>query len=126
TIAKFAAFDKAGAADASARLDAYVEQLKAVEANKVVLDEVKRLDKDLTDAQTLRTSKIERENALYEAGKITREELLSNVAAINSEMDTGIATAAENLKSFAEAHASVMSAVDLAAVQTRADTALAQ
>lgn len=125
TIEKFAAFDKAGAAAARDQLNVYIEQLKLVEANKVAKEEVTRLDKDLTNEQSLRTTLIERENALYESGQISRETMLQNIEAINARVDGSITTAANNLKAFAEANGAILTELEKASIATRADTAIA-
>lgn len=103
TIASLSTIDKAGAADASAKLESYIKQLQAVESIKATSDEVKRLDKEIADQQTLRSQGLEAQKALYEAGLISQQEYLRTTAEIQRAGDAAISSAADNLDRFSAA-----------------------
>lgn len=103
TISQLAPLDKAGAAEATKRLDILIEQTQQQEEIKVTAEEVKRLEKELTDQQQLRAQGLEKEKALYDAGITTQEQFLANSAKIQRDGDAATTKAAENLQKFADA-----------------------
>ena len=107
TITKLAAVDKAGAADATAKLNNYIAQRQEVEATKVTLEEVKRLEKELSDQEALRTAKIEERTALYNAQGGSQIDFLNDVRTINKEADIAAANAARNLQAFVDAQSKI-------------------
>lgn len=129
TITKLAALDKGAAADADAKLDSYIGQLQAVESQKVTLDEVKLLEKELDDQIKLRTAELTEQKTLYDAGLRTQEEFLANTNEINQRGDTAVTKAANNLQAFVDAAVKakdgILSLTDQAEVRTKVATAKA-
>jgi len=125
TIGQLSKVDPGSAAAATKTLDADIAQAQAIEATKAKLDEVKRLETELTNQQTLKNSMIERENALYSSGQETKADLLANTAAINTTMDAKITKAAADLKTFANANKSLLTPVNAQSINTKADVATA-
>ena len=123
TITQLAAVDKAAAAEASKKLDEYIAARQEVEATKVTLEEVRKLEKELSDQQALRTSKIEEQTALYESGALAQQDFLTAVANINKDADVATANAARNLQAFVDAQSKLnpglLTPVEQADIKTR-------
>lgn len=128
TIKQLEPLDKAGAAAASEKLNIYIKQLQGVESIKVTQDEIKKLEKELSDQQKLRNDLIEQETAKYEAGLITQQDFLANTAAINTRADTAVKVAAENLQSFVDAAVKakddILSLTEQSEIKTKTTTAI--
>jgi len=129
TISQLSATDKAGAADASKKLDNYIKQLQAVEEIKTTTDEVKRLEKELDDQTKLRQAGLEKQKALYDAGLITLEQFLAATSEINTKGDEAVSNAARNLQKFVDAavaaKADVLSATEQAEISVKTTGAIA-
>lgn len=129
SIKQLEGMDKAGAADANKKLDAYIAQLQAVEGLKVTTEEVKRLETELDDQTKLRNAALEKEKLLYDAGLSTQEKFLANSAEINRNGDTAITKAANDLQSFVDAavkaKAGIVSLTDQAEIKTKTTSAIA-
>lgn len=129
TISQLAPLDKAGAAEATKKLDAYIVQLQTQEEIKVTGEEVKKLEKELTDQQTLRQQSLERIKALYDAGLISQEQFLSQSADATRAGDQAVVRAAENLQKFADAavaaNKGVLSVTEQSDVRTKSTLAVA-
>lgn len=129
TISQLAPLDKAGADLATKKLDTYIEQLQAQEEIKVTSEEIKKLEKELIDQQTLRAQGLEQIKALYDAGLITQEEFLSRSADATRAGDRAVANAADNLQKFADAavaaNKNVMSLTEQSDVRTKSTLAIA-
>lgn len=102
-IAELSVIDKAGAADAGKKLDKYILQRQELEGVKVTTEEIKRLEKELTDQTTIRDTKLKEQRDLYDAGRVSQEEFLANTADINERGDSAIRAAASNLQTFVDA-----------------------
>lgn len=130
TISQLAPLDKAGAADATRKLDAFIKQRQELEEIKVTSEEVKRLEKELTDQQALRESGLGKQKALYDAGLLSQEEYLANTADIQRKGDDAILNAANGLQAFADAavaaNAGVLSATEQSAIALKTALAKAQ
>ncbi len=129
TIASLAPMDKAGAADATTKLNAYIGQLQALETVKVTQEEIKRLEKALSEEAKLGAALREQEAAKYEAGLVSQEEFLANTAAITARTDTAVTQAAENLQTFVDAavkaKAGILSLTEQSDIRTTTATAKA-
>lgn len=128
-IATLGTLDKAAAAEATKKLNVYIGQLQAVESIKVTTDEVKKLEKELTDQMQLRESLLRVEKSNYDAGLITQEEFLKNTAEINTRAESAITVAANNLQGFVDAavkaKAGILSLTEQADVKAKTTGALA-
>lgn len=102
-ISKLSVLDKDGAADASKKLDAYIGQLQALESVKVTVEEVKKLEKELTDVTSIRDNQLKEQKDLYDAGLITQEAFLANTAEVEHRGQSAITQAADNLQGFVDA-----------------------
>lgn len=128
TIKSLEPLDKAGADNATEKLNVYIKQLQGVEDIKVTLDEIKRLEKELSDQQKLRADLIEQEKAKYDAGLISQKDFLSNAAEINLRADSAIKTAAQNLQTFTDAaikaRDDILSLTEQSDIKTKVTTAV--
>lgn len=102
-IAKLERTDAAAAAQLKAKLDTFVKERQELEAKKVKIEELARLEKSLSDQQGLRSTKLEEINALYAAGVLTQEQMLLATQGVNNVFGEGIETAAVKLQEFATA-----------------------
>lgn len=102
-IADLSVIDKVGAADALKKLDGYIAQRQELEAVKVTTEEIKRLEKDLTDQASIRDNQLKQQQDLYNAGQVTQEQFLANTAEINTRGDSAIKKAAADLQAFVDA-----------------------
>lgn len=129
TITELSRLDKAGAADASKKLDAYIGQLQKVEEIKTTTDEVKRLEKELDDQQKLRQAGLDKEKLLYDAGISSQETFLKNTSEINQKGDDAVTVAANNLQNFVDAavkaKAGIVSLTDQAEIKVKTTAAVA-
>lgn len=100
-IAEFAKFRPEEAARLGGTLDTFVQQRQNLEEIKAKQEELTALEKKLADQQGLRSAELERINALYEAGKMSVDEMRFAVAEANSQMAGGINTAADAVEVFA-------------------------
>jgi tape measure domain-containing protein len=129
SIATLSTLDKDAAVAASAKLDIYIKQLQSVEEQKVTLEEVKRLEKELEDQTKLRQAGLEQEKIKYDAGLTSQEDFLKNTAEINRVADGAITKAADNLQRFADgvvdAKKGLLSLTDQAEIKTKTTTATA-
>lgn len=126
-IATLSTLDKEGAADATKKLNAYIGQLQAVEAQKATLAEVKRLGDELEDQQKLRDSLLAQEQTKYDAGLTSQQEFLANTANINKQMEGSIGIASDKLQDFVDkavkANASIMTLTEQASIKAITTTA---
>lgn len=129
SITALAATDKAGAADALAKLNSYVGQLQTIEGIKATTEEIKRLEDELSAAQSIRNAQLAEQQSLFEAGLIAQDKFLANSAEINTRGDSAIRTAAENLQAFVDAavkaNAGIMSLTGQADVKAKTTGAIA-
>ena len=129
SITQLSTLDKASAADATKKLNAYIGQLQAVEDQKVTLDEIKRLESELDDQQKLRENGLKKEQALYDSGLITQEQFLANTADIVKRGDSAITTAASDLQAFVDAavkaRAGILTLTQQSEIGTKTSTATA-
>jgi hypothetical protein len=129
TIKSLEPLDKKGAADASKKLDIYISQLQTVEGIRATQDEVKRLEKELTDQQALRADLLDQEKTKYDAGLISQQEFLKNTAEINNRSGSAITKAASDLQGFVDAAVAakdgILSVTDQSAIKTKTTTATA-
>lgn len=129
SITALAATDKAGAADALAKLNSYVGQLQTIEGIKATTEEIKRLEDELAAAQSIRNAQLAEQQSLFEAGLIAQDKFLTNSAEINTRGDNAIRTAAENLQAFVDAavkaNAGIMSLTGQADVKAKTTGAIA-
>lgn len=129
TIAQLAQLDKAGAAEATKRLDVLIKQTQEVEAFKATQEEIKRLEKELTDQAALGAAKQAEQKAQYDAGLISQEKFLANTAEITQRTDSAVTQAADNLQNFVDAavkaREGILSLTEQAQVRTRTTTARA-
>lgn len=129
TISDLSRVDKAAAADATTKLNAYIGQLQQLEGIKVTAEEIKRLDKELTDQGSLRDAQLKTQKEQYDAGLISQETFLANTAEINRRGDSAIAAAANNLQNFVDravaAQAGILSLTEQAEIKAKTTTAVA-
>ena len=129
TISKLAPLDKAAAEAASLKLDTYVKQLQSQEEVKATADEIKKLEKELTDQQTLREQSLQRIKAEYDAGTKSQKDFLAESAAATRAGDKAVTDAAANLQKFADAavaaNAGVISLTGQSDIRTKATLATA-
>lgn len=134
-IDQMAKWDATGAAKAKETVTAYVAKRQQVEGMKADQEELNRLEKQLNDMLSLRSTLYEGLLAQYNAGVITQDEFQKRVLENNSTMAEGIANAGDKLRTFAEsikdlldptAYATLMSRIDATLVKNNAATQNAQ
>lgn len=129
SITQLGKINKADAAQASADLDKYIKQLQTIEGINATTAEIKRLQDELNDAESIQNAQLKEQQALLEAELITQEKFLANAAAINTSGDNAIKTAATNLQAFVDAavkaNAGIMSLTGQAEVKARTTGAIA-
>lgn len=107
-IEQMAQFDKARAKLATERLDAYVAERQEIERITVKQEELKRLQDQLNQQVSLRSSLLAAVQAEYDAGLMSTMEYRDRVAEVNEMMGDGIADAGQRLREFAEAMRDLM------------------
>lgn len=100
-IDKLAKTDPKDAEQLRGKLASFIKERQELEARKVKVEELARLEKSLSDQQNLRTGKLEEINALYNNGVITQQQMLIATRGVNDVFGEGIETAAIKLQQFA-------------------------
>lgn len=101
-----------GADEAKTRLDAYVQELKDLEAIKFAKEELERREARMNELLKLRQVQIAAIEAQKEAGKISDAQAAAQINQINVESLPGINAAGEATRAWAEANSAIFATAE--------------
>jgi len=107
-IAKLEKVNPKAAQGLTGKVADLVKQRQEVEAIKVKTEELQRLEKVLSDTQSLRAQRLEEIQALFDNQIIGAGELRDRVRQTNEDMGVGVAAATKALRDFAQANKDIL------------------
>lgn len=125
-IEKLARTNRAAAAEARKQLDNFIKQRQEIERIKVTQEELTRLDKNINEQLSLRTTLVERANTLHRTGAISAEQAGLDIANAYRQTAEAITESANALRDVTEASKDVLRPEVYQANIAKADTVLAQ